>query len=261
MKVAIIGSGNMGGALARAWINQKIFPAENITCTAKTAGTLEKLKNEFSTINTTGDNAAAVVDADLILLCVKPWLIASIAQTISKHVRAGTTIVSVAAGVSLDTLESLFGNEKKIKFYRVIPNTALACEQSMTFIATRDGNAKTTLDVPALFEKLGKVKIIDESKMAAGTALASCGIAYGMRYIRAASEGGVELGFTPTEAREIVLQTLRGAVELLETSGLNPEAAIDQVTTPGGLTIRGLNAMETAGFTAAVIAGLKTSNK
>jgi pyrroline-5-carboxylate reductase len=80
-----------------------------------------------------------------------------------------------------------------------------------------------------------------------------------MRYVRAASEGGVELGFKAADAQRIVMQTMKGAVELLQASGMHPEAAIDLVTTPGGVTIRGLNAMEEAGFTHAVIHGLKAS--
>lgn len=90
-------------------------------------------------------------------------------------------------------------------------------------------------------------------------ALASCGIAYAMRYVRAATEGGVELGFKADAAKDIVLQTIKGAALLLQKSGANPEAEIDKVTTPGGFTIRGLNAMEKEGFTNAVIEGLKRS--
>ena len=93
--------------------------------------------------------------------------------------------------------------------------------------------------------------------MTAGTALASCGIAFALRYIRAAIEGGIELGFYPKEAQEIVAQTVLGAARLLLESQNNPEVEIDKVTTPGGITIKGLNAMEQAGFTAAVINGLK----
>ena len=108
---------------------------------------------------------------------------------------------------------------------------------------------------------MGQSLITDEEHLAAGTTLASCGIAYAMRYVRAAAEGGVELGFKADTATTIILQTLQGAVSLLQGTGLHPEAAIDQVTTPKGLTIKGLNAMEHAGFTNAVIEGLKAGIK
>ncbi|MDR2469198.1 MAG: pyrroline-5-carboxylate reductase, partial [Tannerella sp.] len=109
--------------------------------------------------------------------------------------------------------------------------------------------------------ELGVVQQIDERLMTAGTALASCGLAYAFRYIRAATEGGVELGFYPEQAKDIVLQTLKGAVALLEANGTHAEVEIDKVCTPGGITIRGLNEMEHAGFTSAVVRGLKVSGK
>ncbi len=104
---------------------------------------------------------------------------------------------------------------------------------------------------------MGTTLVIDEQHLPAATTLASCGIAYAMRYIRAAMEGGTELGFKAAVAQEIVAQTVKGAAALLSVPGAHPESEIDKVTTPGGLTIRGLNEMEHAGFTSAVIRGLK----
>ncbi|MBR6631322.1 MAG: pyrroline-5-carboxylate reductase, partial [Alistipes sp.] len=101
----------------------------------------------------------------------------------------------------------------------------------------------------------------DEGLIPAGTSLASCGIAYALRYIRAAMEGGVELGFRADDAKRIVMQTLRGAADILAANNSHPEAEIDRVTTPGGLTIKGLNAMEASGFTHSVIEGLRASTK
>ena len=112
-------------------------------------------------------------------------------------------------------------------------------------------------DVEGLFKAVGRTFICPERLLPAGTTLASCGLAYAMRYVRASTEGGVELGFRAHEAQEIVLQTVLGVVRLLQASGMHPEQAVDLVTTPGGLTIRGLNEMERAGFSSAVIRGLK----
>ena len=131
----------------------------------------------------------------------------------------------------------------------------------MTFIVPVEATKEQTATVKALFDSMGDSVITDENHLAAGTTLASCGIAYAMRYIRAASEGGVELGFKADEAKQIVMQTIKGAVELLQATGLHPEAAIDLVATPGGVTIKGLNEMEHAGFTSAVIRGLKAGAK
>jgi pyrroline-5-carboxylate reductase len=149
-----------------------------------------------------------------------------------------------------------------IPTFLVIPNIAIAQLASMTFIAPADAVEPQQIDVVKnLFDSMGKSIITDEQHLGAGTTLASCGIAYAMRYIRAAAEGGVELGFRADDAKQIVMQTMKGAVELLEATGMHPEAAIDLVTTPGGVTIKGLNEMEHAGFTSSVIRGLKAGAK
>lgn len=110
-----------------------------------------------------------------------------------------------------------------------------------------------------IFSELGKAELIDEKLFPAITSLTSCGIAFAFRYIRAAMEGGVEMGLKPDKAKEAIIQTLRGAANLLEANNSHPEVEIDKVTTAGGTTIKGLNEMENAGFTSAVIRGLKAS--
>ena len=129
----------------------------------------------------------------------------------------------------------------------------------MTFVSSCNATHEQEELVVNLFNELGSAMLIEENLMTAGTALASSGIAFAMRYIRASSEGGVELGFYPDQAKEIVLKTVKGAVDLLLANKSNPETEIDKVTTPGGITIRGLNEMELAGFTPSVIRGLKAS--
>ena len=166
----------------------------------------------------------------------------------------------IAAGVKSENIKEWLG-EQCPSLFLAIPNIAIAEMASMTFIVPVDASEKDTQTVVNIFDEMGHTLITDEQHLAAGTTLASCGIAYAMRYIRAASEGGVELGFKADDAKKIVMQTMKGAVELLEASGLHPEAAIDLVTTPGGVTIKGLNEMEHAGFTSAVIRGLKAGAK
>ena len=167
-------------------------------------------------------------------------------------------LIIVAAGVkSADLNEWLKRGESIIPYYLVIPNIAIAVLSSMTFIVPCGASAAQTAGVKALFEQMGGALVTEERLLAAGTTLASCGIAYAMRYIRASVEGGVELGFRAADAEHIVEQTVKGAVLLLQATGDHPEAKIDEVTTPGGVTIRGLNEMEHAGFTSAVIRGLK----
>ncbi len=131
----------------------------------------------------------------------------------------------------------------------------------MTFITSVRSTPELDARLLAMFKELGDAMLVEERLLNSGMALASCGIAYVMRYIRAMTEGGVELGFYAEDAKRIVMQTMLGAVNLLEASGSHPEAEIDRVTTPGGITIKGLNAMEEAGFTASVVKGLRASKR
>lgn len=251
----------MGGAIVRGLLTKQVCAPAEIVCTAKSEASLKALAKKFPGVEVLSDNAAAVSGADCVLLCVKPWLVERIAEEIRDRLAPEALVASVAAGVSLDQLECFFDAAGKRAFFRVMPNTAAACGQSMTFLAAKNAREEQVAMLVRLFSALGKTEFIEEKQMAAATALASCGIAFAMRYIRAACEGGVELGFYPGASRRFVLQTLRGAVELLEQSDEHPEAAIDRVTTPGGVTIRGLNAMEDAGFTSAVIAGLRAASE
>jgi pyrroline-5-carboxylate reductase len=140
-----------------------------------------------------------------------------------------------------------------------MPNTAVALRESMTLIAAPDCSAEQILLIQELFESLGKVIFIDEELMAAATVLGACGIAFALRFIRAAIQGGVEIGFGADVAQQIVAQTVKGATELILQTGHHPEQEIDKVTTPKGITISGLNEMEHQGFSSALIRGLLVS--
>lgn len=215
-------------------------------------------------ITATPSNQLAAQGADIVCVVVKPWLVEQVLTGLRDVLDYDhQSLVIVAAGVKYDSITAWMSQDgKMIPTFLVIPNIAIAQLQSMTFIVpTASAQPQQTEQVKALFDSMGHTLLTDEQHLAAGTTLASCGIAYAMRYIRAASEGGVELGFKANDAKQIVMQTLRGAVELLESSGMHPEQAIDLVTTPGGVTIKGLNEMEHAGFTSAVIRGLKAGAK
>ena len=284
MKIAIIGAGNMGGAIVRGLVKSGGYNPEEITCTARSEKTLERLRECSQALRTTTDNVEAARGADIIVLAVKPWLIEEVMEEIRPAVELKRQIiVSVAAGVSLSDMEhylipdydfyqdqricaEVTGTEPNLPewyadpaLFRVVPNTAAEVLESFTFVASLNATEEQVGMVCRIFDSIGHTMVVPERLIAAGTSLASCGIAFAMRYIRAAMEGGVELGFRPEEAARIVEHTVRGAASLLLSSGAHPEAEIDKVTTAGGITIKGLNAMEREGFTNAVIEGLKAS--
>lgn len=259
MTIAIIGTGNMGSAIMRGLIKSGTCKPEEIVCTAKTEATLNKVRAYEGNIRTSHDNAEAAREADIVILAVKPWLVGEVMEEI-RPALDHQLLVSVAAGITLGYLAQLAGRKEGMPLFRVVPNTAAEVLCGVTFIAHQGATEEQTELVYRLFASLGYALTVDEKLIPAGTALASCGIAFAMRYIRAAMEGGVELGFRPEEAARIVEHTVKGAATMLLNSGTHPEAEIDRVTTAGGITIKGLNAMERSGFTAAVIDGLKASN-
>ena len=259
MKIAVIGAGAMGGTTVEGLIKGKTFKNEDITVSDPSENALKKFSN--TGVKTTSENDKAAKDADIVCVVVKPWLVETVLSGIKSVLNPQKQLlIVIAAGVSSESIKTWLGQNCPPLFL-VIPNIAIAQLQSMTFVVPVDATEQQTKTIIDIFDEMGDTLLTDEKHLAAGTTLASCGIAYAMRYIRAASEGGVELGFKADEAKKIVMQTMRGAVELLAATGLHPEAAIDMVTTPGGVTIKGLNEMEHAGFTSAVIRGLKAGAK
>lgn len=259
MKIAIIGAGAMGGSFAEGLLSDPTFNPSDLTVANPHVGKLERFKQLGVSVTT--DNRTAVADADIIAIVVKPWLVEQVVKEIKPVIDYNQHIVvNMAAAIPSSQLLEWFDDKGKAPvIFLVIPNIAIAVRASMTFVVPV-GAAPGQIDaVKGLFDNLGETLVTDEQHLGAGTVLASCGIAYAMRYVRVASEGGVELGFNADDAKDIVLQTCKGAVALLQHSGNHPEAEIDKVTTPGGLTIKGLNTMEQYGFTNAVIQGLKAS--
>jgi pyrroline-5-carboxylate reductase len=262
MKISIIGAGNMGGAIARGLSRGSVFAASDITISDVSEVNLQSVKSFNPDINCLQSNRDCVAGADIIVLAVKPWFVEVVANEISDMLDYNQQIIlSIAAGVSLDKLKTLFPNKdgQVVTLFRMIPNTAIDVLQSFSCLSSWNANDEQEALMVTIFNEMGKAMLVPESQLNAFMSLSSCGIAYAFRYIRAATQGGVEMGIYPNVAKEVVLQTLKGAVALLEANGTNPEVEIDKVTTPGGITIKGLNEMERAGFSASVVKGLKAS--
>ena len=259
MKLSVIGAGNMGGALIHGWA--KSGKVESITIADKNEQLLANFKAKYPQITTTTDNAAAAKGADIVVLVVKPWLMPVVIDEIRPVLDLKRQIVvSDAANFTTDKLAEALGADGNL-FY-VIPNIAAEFGASMSFIAKgKSASDEALAQVKGLYDLAGETIVVAENLVAAGMMMASCGIAYVFRYISAQMRGGCEMGFYPDQARQIALQTMQSAVTLLKETGLHPEAAIDKVTTPGGVTIKGLNELDHAGFTSAVIRALKAGLK
>jgi len=254
-KIAIIGGGNLGSAIAEGLLKSKFSKASDIIITKRNTKTLKELQAKG--IEVSSDNNVAVKKSEVIILAVKPYQVADVLSGIKKDLSADKILISVVTGVLIKEMEETF--KKNIPVFRAMPNTAIAIQESMTCICSQYAGAEQISYVNDLFSKLGKVVTIDEKLMEAATILAACGTAYAMRYIRANIQGGIEIGFDAATASLISAQTVKGAADLLLQKGTHPEQEIDKVTTPKGCTIAGLNEMEHRGFSSSLIRGVVAS--
>ena len=246
----------MGGATAAGLAQGTAVERGDIRVANRGAAKLEALAGRCPGIFTTQSNVEAAEGADLVILAVKPWVIEGVVEEIMPHIDPARQIVaSMVGGLPLGELREMA--ERHLQegaatppLAVIIPNTAIEVRQSMTFIQTDIADEETTGHL-----------LDDGRQLESGMAMASCGIAYAMRWARAMQQGGVRLGFYPADALRVALKTMEGAAALLQATGRHPEEEIDRVTTPGGITVKGLQAMEEAGFSTAVLKALLASKR
>lgn len=252
-KIGIIGAGNLGCAIAKSFSKYGDREASHIYLSRRRNSLLAEKEKEGYVVT---DNKELVKACSTIILAVLPNQAAEVLQEIREELNQDSKIlVSVVSAVSINELKEWAG--PAVEVVRVMPNTAIEYGASMTCIAGEE--ASSLEKVTQLFEPLGQTMVIKEQLMPAATILAACGIAFFLRFIRAVSQGGIQIGFHADEAGEIAAQTARGAAELLLRTNNHPETEIDRVTTPMGCTISGLNEMEHFGLSSAMIKGIVKS--
>lgn len=255
-RIAILGAGNIGTAIANGLVESGAYRPDQITLTRRKIGLLDAMKERGFDI--CSSNSEGVSNADVIIVAVEPLQVDDVLREVAGRVDAERHIVvSVVTGVRIEAMRKRLGTS--IPIVRAMPNTAIAVRESMTCIASDGTDAAALARAQDIFETVGSVMILDEEQMTAATALAACGIAFFLRAIRAASQGGIEIGFHSHDALSMAAQTAKGAADLLLARGGHPEDEIDRVTTPRGCTIAGLNQMEHEGFSSAMIKGIITS--
>ena len=254
--IAILGGGNLGRALAMGWTETGYCPADRIRITRRHPEKLTYFAEVGFKVGS--DNREAVAASDLIVLAVQPQQIAELLEEIAPAIDpARHRIISVVSGVTIRQLREPLGTTAPI--IRAMPNTAVSIGESMTCLSSQNDGDPALREAQELFDLVGRTLVIPENMMVPATALCACGIAFFLRAIRAASQGGIEIGFHPEEALLLAAQTAKGAASLLLSQGRHPESEIDQVTTPRGCTIAGLNEMEHQGFSSAMIKGILLS--
>ncbi len=256
--IAILGGGNIGKAMLNGFLRSGKYSPGQLIITRRNKNMLDDLKKKGT--RTGMSNAEAVREARMVILAVQPRQMKGLLEEIHPHLDIkGHLLISVVTGFSIQEMIDVLGDNYNI--VRAMPNTGAAINESMTCLAARDRNVSFLPLAGDLFDLLGTTLVINERLMSAATILGACGIAYFLRYIRAASQGGIQVGFHADEAQIIAAQTARAAASLLLQSGHHPEQEIDKVTTPRGCTITGLNEMEHHGLSSAIIKGIVTSFK
>lgn len=254
MKIAIIGTGNLGSSIAKGLIKNKSFTS--LYLSDKNTSAVKDFEAEDN-VAVTSNNTLAVEASNVVIFALQPRHIEKVLASVASSITKEHVVMSVAAGFSICKIESIVGSDKNI--VRVMPNTAISIGKSMTCIAANEiGESKVDL-AKDIFNQLGTTMVIPEDQIQAATVICASGIAFWMRLVRATTQGAIQLGFEAEEAHKLALQTCYGAASLLKESGRHPEAEIDRVTTPSGCTIEGLNEMEHQGLSSSLIKGINAS--
>ena len=254
-RIAIVGAGNLGTSLVNGLINSNNFSATNFSLSKRKTTSLSSFKEKGCTV--TSNNQEAIENADIIVLAVLPQKTDEVLKELANSLNNKQLIISLVTGVKVQEIQNQIG--ENIPIVRAMPNTAIAIRESMTCISTSPQWKEHIPIVQEIFEQVGETVIINEDQMTSATALCACGVAFFLRAIRAATQGGTEIDFHASAALKMAAQTAKGAASLLLQNNSHPEDEIDKVTSPKGCTIAGLNEMEHSGFSSSFIKGITTS--
>ena len=262
IKVGLLGCGAMGSALVEGF--SKILNSKNIYLYNRTPEKAVNLANKIGA--NVVENACDLVNnnCDYIFLAVKPYAIASEIQGLFNdvNIRYTGTIISVAAGVSLDDLADCIPSYHDVSVIRLMPNTACLIGEGATGLCCNDFiDEKIVKMVVTLLEQTGLVERVSEKMLDAVTALAGSGIAYGYIFIEALADAGVQFGMTRQQAYKYAAQMMVGAGKMELKTGEHPGVLKDAVCSPGGITIAALQTLEEKGFRGSIIAAAKTAWK
>ena len=241
-RLGFLGAGNMASALIQGLLHGDVLPATRILASDVKIERLEQLAAEHG-IRTTMDNHQLLRESDVVVLAVKPQVIDRVLTEIGGDVRADQLLVSVAAGVPVEALESRLPPGSRV--VRAMPNTPATVQAGATAIA---GGANASADdlrvAREMFEAVGRVVVVEEALLDAVTGLSGSGPAYVMLIIEALADGGVKVGLHRDTALLLAAQTVFGSAKLLLETGEHPGRLKDMVTSPGGTAIAGLHTLE-----------------
>ena len=255
MKIAVLGTGNLGKSIAKGLITNNAITS--LYLTKRNVDALKKDFEGYKNVTLTTNNIEAVKNSDILIFAVQPAHIEGLLEGIKPHLTDKHILISTIAGYEIPKIEAVVGENYSV--LRAMPNTAISVGNSMTCICSNEAGSKNVKITKEIFDRLGHTIVIPETQMQAATVICASGIAFWLRLIRASTQAAVQLGFEAKEAQELAMYTSEGAASLLIQGGNHPEEEIDRVTTPKGCTIEGLNEMERAGMSTALVQGMVAS--
>jgi pyrroline-5-carboxylate reductase len=258
--LGFIGGGNMATALIKGLLSSGVYRAEQICASDIDAQRRTALRRRFG-VSVTQDNAAVVRAARVIVLAVKPQILAGVLQQVHDAVTPEKLILSIAAGVTTARLQGLLG--PGVRILRAMPNTPALLGRAVSVLVR--GRYATAADERLglrLLRAVGQAAAVpDERLLNAVTGLSGSGPAYVYRFAEGMMAGGVAAGLTAQLATQLTLQTISGAAAMLQETGQAPEALRAMVSSPGGTTVAGLSELERRGFKDAVAAAVVTATR
>ena len=241
-RIAVLGAGKMGGILVKALIEKHQLASARVHATVQHEARARELSHKLG-VSVTTDNLAAVKDADVILICVKPQVVQELAEQIQPGILAKQLVISVAASVHTSQIEAALGGN--VPVVRAMPNTPCVLGQGMTAICKgKFATAEHVELATALFNVVGRTVVVDEKHMDAVTGLSASGPAYIYIILESLAEAGVKVGLPRDVATLLAAQTTLGAATVVLETGDHPALLKDAVTTPAGCTIDGIMELE-----------------
>jgi pyrroline-5-carboxylate reductase len=241
-RLTILGLGKLGGILLRSFLERGMVTSERVEATVKHKRRARILAEEFS-VKVGVDNLAAVADADVILLCVKPKTVLDVVSDIGPKLGQDQLLISAAASVSTLQIEEALG--RPIPVVRAMPNTPCSVGSGMTAVCGGAFADETDIEAATrLFEAVGKTVVVDERHFDAVTGLSASGPAFIYIILESLAEAGVKVGLPRDIATLLAAQTTQGAARVVLDTGSHPALLKDAVTTPAGCTIDGIMELE-----------------
>lgn len=258
-RVGLVGAGQMATALGQGFVHSGLIAPENLLAADPDADALERFARATGG-RTAQDNTQVADQSEVVFLAVKPQQIAEVLAELRGKLTAGHLVVSIAAGVRLAVLSEGLGAGPRL--VRVMPNTPCLVGQGACGFCL--GGKATAEDARLVQQLLGAVGIayqLGEKLLDAVTGLSGSGPAFLYVIIEALSDGGVRMGLPRKIATALAAQTVRGAGEMVAATGEHPGVLKDRVASPGGTTIAGLQALESAGVRAALMAAVEAATR